>query len=115
MADYKEMYAVLFRAVTNAVNVLQQAQPHRQPRHPYVKSLPICQRYQCRVAFPYTHGAPDLFGDDHAAEIVDPSDYSCRFQWIPSYLPNWISSIGCARICLSMQKMSAEEIRGFCL
>ena len=44
------------------------------------------QRYQCRVAFADTHGAADLLGDDHSAEVVDPSDNSCCFHIYKNFL-----------------------------
>ena len=44
--------------------------PFGQIAHREAESLPPCQCHQQRVALADTHGAADLLGDDHAAEVV---------------------------------------------
>ena len=49
-----------------------------QIAHGEAESFPPCQRRLQRVALADTHGAADLLGDDHAAEVVDPAhDSGC--------------------------------------
>ena len=49
-----------------------------QIQHSEAESFPRCQCHLWRVALPDAHGAADLLGDDHPAQVVDPShDSSC--------------------------------------
>ena len=49
-----------------------------QIQHSEAESFPRCQCHLRRVALADTHGAADLLGNDHPAQVVDPShDSSC--------------------------------------